>query len=328
MSLAWRLVRRPFARPLLTAHGRWEQRRSIILRLSDGAGRRGYGEMAPVPGFPGPDIDACELICRSLGTSVPVEALCSTTLPPCAGFAFGSALSMLGGRLPRAGRWPLARLLPAGPGALYELGRGIREGCRCFKYKLCGMPDRTEMEIVEMLLESLLAAKGRLRVDANGGLPEDRAGQCLEWLRDAGGRALDYVEQPLPPGREERMLALMLESGVCVALDESVGGMESLQRWLDWPGALVVKPALAGDPLELAALLKQRQGRTVYSSALESPVGLWGALLAVGHDDPEPLGFCHGLWQEDDAWAQFTKGTFIDSRLPGLCDLDALWEAL
>jgi|GEM_PF-64958 len=327
-SLSWREAQHDFERPLFTAHGRWTSRRSIIVRLTDANGKKGYGEMAPVQGFAGPDVETCAAICAELGNCLQVKDLRSPSLPDCARFAFGSALAMLEGRLPRRGLWPLSRLLPPGPIALFETGKRTRTGCRCFKYKLNGIPDATEREIIEMLFESLHAARGKLRIDANESLPVEGMDEFTTWLTKAGGNTLDFLEQPFPVGMEAQMREIMALTGVPIALDESVTGMESISEWLDWPGPLVIKPALAGDPLVLLRLLDARKGRNIMSSALESPVGLWGCLLAIGEKTPEPLGFGTGLWPEGDAWAEFTDGASLDSSRIIPDDAEAVWNGL
>jgi len=235
---------------------------------------------------------------------------------------------MIGGLLPRRGRWPLARLLPEGSGALFEASRLIRSGCRCFKYKIAGFPEEGERNIIEMLFETLRASGGRLRVDANESLAPDQALDLAAYLAKEGGEALDYLEQPLPRGREGTMLDIMRKSGAEVALDESVAGMKSLREWLFWPGPLVVKPALAGDPLEVAKLLDARGGRVILSSSMESPVGLRGCLMAIGARTPEPLGFGVGVWPEWDGWGEFTDGASIDSLCVTDEDVEAVWNGL
>ncbi|MBN1404597.1 MAG: o-succinylbenzoate synthase [Opitutales bacterium] len=328
LRLTCREARHTFARPILNAYGRWDIRRSIIVRLEDASGKTGYGEIAPVPDFPGAGLDACANHCKELGSETTEAALRNRELPPSMGFAFGSALAMMKGLEPRGGSWPMAKLLPPGPAALFEMGKAVKAGCRTFKYKLNGVPDATEREIVEMLLESLQVSRGKLRIDANGSIAPHKSDECMEWLAKASGGALDFVEQPFPTGQEDAMLTLMEKHGVAVALDESVVTKGGLDTWKNWPGPLVVKPALAGDPLKLRGWIAARKGRTVLSSALEGPVGLWGCLLCIGDAAPEPLGFSTGVWAEGDAWGQYTAGVMLESYSIGFEDAEAVWNSL
>jgi o-succinylbenzoate synthase len=327
-AFSWRGYAHNFAGEFMTSHGSRAGRRGVIVRLSDSRGALGYGEMAPLQDFGGPDAGACMELCRSLGAKVPRSSLSDKALPGYARFAFGSAVAMLEGRSPRVGRWPLARLLPRGPDALFETGRRIRMGSRCFKYKLCGLPDADERQLVGMLFETLRNVGGRLRLDVNGGLSEADARECVRWLSVAGAKSLDYLEQPMPPGCEDAMLDLMRDTGVPVALDESVAGMEALKAWMDWPGPLVVKPALAGNPIELGQLLDKRPGRVILSSSLESPVGLWGGLMSMGLRTPEPLGYGVGVWPPADAWGALTDGSSLDTGSIIFEDMEAVWNGL
>jgi o-succinylbenzoate synthase len=327
-SFSWREYSRSFAKPLETAHGRWVERRGVIVRLETPDGGIGYGEISPVPYFSGPDVSSCVELCGRFGSKVLRMDLSNHELPSCVRFAFGSAMAMADDLLPKKGRWPLARLLPRGSSALFEAGRRIRMGCRCFKYKICGMPDEDERHILEMLFESLHGVGGRLRIDANESLSIDEAGELITWIAKIGGHSLDYVEQPLPRGKEGGMLELMRSTGSEIALDESVSGMEALKEWLFWPGPIVVKPALAGDPLEVAKLLDARNARVILSSSMESPVGLWGCLMAIGARVPEPLGFGVGVWPEWDAWGEFTSGVSLESFSVTNEDMEAVWNGL
>ncbi|HNX05685.1 MAG TPA: o-succinylbenzoate synthase, partial [Opitutales bacterium] len=317
-----------FAAPLATAHGRIAAAESFIIRVDTSDGRLGFGEVVRLPGFGGSEVQVLKTFCQALAGKGPRGRLESRDLPPELQFACGAALAMIDGRLPRSGKWPLARLLPAGPHALYEAGRRIRQGSRCFKYKLIGIPDATEMEIIGMLFEILRSVGGRIRFDANGSLPEPGAADFLLALSREGRRALDYVEQPYPAGREDEMRLLMRETGVPVALDESILGPENLARWMDWQGPLVVKPSLLGNPVSLARLLDGRMFRTVLSSAFEGPVGLWGCMLAIGERRPEPLGFGVGVWGEGDAWGAFTSGASIESGAVTAPDMEEVWHSL
>ena len=327
-AFSWRETEHALVRPLVTAHGTMTVRRTIIVRLDSPEGRQGYGEIAPLSCFGSPELGDCAEICRNLGRTVSREALSSARFPPVVRFAFGSALSMLDGMNPKDGRWPIARLLPPGPDALFVASRRIRLGVRCFKYKLCGIPEAPEKEVLGMLFDTLRAAGGKLRIDLNEALTPKRAEKCVGWLSETGGKALDFVEQPMKRGRENEMRLLARKTGVPIALDESVTAAEDLEKFRDWPGPLVIKPALVGSPEETAAFLSRRAGRTVLSSALESPVGLWGCMLALGNRVPEPLGFGTSVWPDDDPWGMYTKGVSLDPRRVTRADMEALWIGL
>ena len=47
----------PFERPIVTARGTYRFRRGTLLRLTDDAGRLGYGDAAPWPGFASSDAE-------------------------------------------------------------------------------------------------------------------------------------------------------------------------------------------------------------------------------------------------------------------------------
>ncbi len=326
VTISWRESTRAFAAPLSTAYGRIAGAKSLLLRLAAPDGRAGYGEAVCMDWFGGTATQTLmEARFRLEGDHSRAEIL-DPFLPPEIGFAASSALAMLEGVEPRTGKRPLARLLPAGPHALYEAGRRMKLGARCFKYKLRGAPDRTELEVLGMLFETLRSVGGRLRLDANGSLPEAGAEDLLLTLAKEGGRALDYVEQPFPPGREDAMRRLMQVTGVPVALDESAIGPENLSRWIDWQGPLVVKPALCGSPLRLAERLDQRLFRTVLSSAFEGPIGLFGVMLAVGERRVEAMGLGVGVWPEGDAWGRCTEGSSIDAVCHTKIDMEGIWN--
>lgn len=327
-ALSWRETEHAFVRPITTAHGSWAIRNTIILRLDDGNGHHGYGEIAPIPWFGGPELAQCADILREIGRRINRDDALSDKLPAIMRFAFGCAVAMMEGRKPKEGHWPLARLLPRGPDALFVAGRAIRLGSRCFKYKLLGVPEEQEMEMLCILFDTLNTVGGKLRIDLNESLTPRKAEKCIKQLAKAGGKALDFVEQPLKRGHEDEMRVIAGRTGVAIALDESVADTKDLEAFCQWADPLVIKPAIAGHPDETTAILAKRTGRTVFSSALESPIGLWGCMLAMGNRVPEPLGFGTGVWPESDAWGAYTGGVSLDPRRITRVDMDALWIGL
>ncbi|MFM9093065.1 MAG: o-succinylbenzoate synthase, partial [Verrucomicrobiota bacterium] len=57
----------PFRVPVRTAHGVWTHREGLLLRIEDDAGRCGWGECAPLPGWTAETVDAAAAALRELG---------------------------------------------------------------------------------------------------------------------------------------------------------------------------------------------------------------------------------------------------------------------
>ncbi len=92
----FRPYQRRFRQPLKTSHGNWEVREGIILRLTDDAGRVGWGEIAPLPWFGSETIAQALGFCRQLGEEVTEEEIkgIPEELPACQ-FGFESAVEDL-----------------------------------------------------------------------------------------------------------------------------------------------------------------------------------------------------------------------------------------
>ena len=76
------------------------------------------------------------------------------------------------------------------------------------------------------------------------------------------------------------MADYMKASGIGIALDESLNGTDG-GRWLKpnaWPGALVIKAPLMGEPIQLADRLAPVAEQVVFSSAFETGIGLENSL--------------------------------------------------
>ena len=176
----------------------------------------------------------------------------------------------------------------------------------------------TELAQVNEVLEQL--AKGqRLRLDANGGLAER---DFKAWLQFLEGKAVDYLEQPLGPGLENRMLEIAEPYSTPVALDESVTGMASLSDWKNWPGPLVVKPSLLG------WVDQELPSHIIGSTAFETAFGFEAGLRFLARHQKLDTAIGYGTLDcfEDDGWSlhrptnQFTSGEVTNS------DLQTLWE--
>ncbi len=349
----FRRYRRPFRAAVRTAHGRWAEREGLWVRVeivADGAGGVGYGEAAPIPWFGTETVDEDEAAARELGEWVEgdllgrVPARCG-----CLRQAIGAALAEADGRAegPSGGKVTtlgVAALLPAGAAAIGLIGPRAELGYRVFKWKV-GVGDLAD-ELA--LLDDVCAALpkgGRLRLDANGAWDRRKAER---WLERCADRPVEFVEQPCFAGAgaserdvrkcEDVLLGLAGDFPTPLALDESVVNGGEVERWLGagWRGIFVLKPSLLAEPEAVLARLAKAKADVVFSSALETAVGVRSALgaafrwangMAWSDAPPRALGF--GVWPlfadvRCDGGAAVPFVRWDDVRR---IDAEALWNA-
>jgi len=325
LRLSWRPFSFVLPMALVTAHGAVSERSGWLLRLENAEGAVGWGEAAPLGLAPNPRALACPLVAAALADLGPVRSRQELerllpTLPLALGFALGSALAELEGRVgPGAGGWrpapPAAWLLPAGEPALAAVDRllasqgSLRPGLT-FKWKVAATGDGLERAVLEELLVRL-RPPDRLRIDANGGWDRATAARWADRL--VGEPRLDWIEQPLPPEDGEGLGALAAR--LPVALDESLRADPGLCH--RWPGWQVRRPALEGDPRPLLAQLTAGVPWLMVSTALETGVGRrWiHHLAALQAEGPTPTapGLAPGWTPEGPLFA---------------ADPERVWEAV
>lgn len=301
-SFEFRPYRTAFAQPVHTGHGTWTHREGVVIRIAGDSGNFALGEVAPIRWFGTERVEDALDLCASLGSSISEDIV--RRIPathPCCRFAFGSALESLSGNAMPPRSRPVARLLPAGREAIGRAEEALKAGFSCLKWKVGVTDSKSERSIFDELVP-LLSAGSKLRLDANGAWDPATA---REWAAACRGTPVEFIEQPLRAGADEALAALGADHPGLFALDESVTPPGALRRWLDrgWPGVVVVKPSLAGDPSELRSLLADSNADVVYSTALESTVG-WRAALRFALDDrvsKRDLGFGAGAMFADTA---------------------------
>lgn len=249
---------RPFKQPLATAHGLWKRREGALLRL-ESHGRVAFGEIAPVPWFGSESLAAAESALQA-----------GRAETPCVAFALGCARDQLTGApwTRASGRITSAALLPLSEP---NLATTRERGATHFKLKIATRPLPEEQATLAPVLASLQPHE-RLRLDANGGLDLPSARAWLDFLAPHAP-AIDYLEQPLPPGQESSTRTLAEASAIPLALDESVATAIQAEHLLDWPGPLVLKPAIFGSPGALLDFAERRPGRLILSSVFETAIG-------------------------------------------------------
>ncbi len=305
---AYRPYRRPFRRSLHTAHGRWDWREGILVKLSQGDSHR-YGEIAPLPWFGSETLTQAIALCQRLPPEISLAQIRNipATHPACR-FGLASAWEQHRSQVKPLAPAPglaSAYLLPAGADALSAWRSPWGQGYRTFKWKIGVAEVAHELALLEQLMAALPAGAA-LRLDANGGL---RGGEAIAWLDQCDRLAaqsaatIDCVEQPLPPQQFSQMLALQPRYQTPLALDESVATVAQLERCLEagWQGVVVVKAAIAGFPSQLRQVCRRYRADVIWSSVFETAVArtyIFDYLVAA-HPPRRSLGFGVEQWFAD-----------------------------
>ena len=295
MKFQFKLYRNHFKQPLQTSHGIWRIREGIIISLTNQSGVTTRGEIAPLPWFGSETMVEAVKFCQRVGETISKEEI--LTIPdtlPCCQFALESAYMAF--TQDQVIRDPqdlnFCYLLPAGKQALtawqdlYQTDKA-----KTFKWKIGVFSLAKEINILQQLIAHL-PPEVNLRLDANGGLNLAQAQQLLS-VTDCL-RAIEFIEQPLPPENFTDTLKLSREFTTLLALDESVASYKKLQQAHQdgWNGVYVIKVAIMGFSSRLIKFCRQNNLDVVFSSALETKVARETVLnLAQQLNHPRGLGF-------------------------------------
>lgn len=308
-------------------------------------GRVGYGEAAPIAWFGSGTVDEAEARLRGLGERVDAAALAEATeRGGVVGFALGAALAAMGQssgdgavaeepQEPAAGHayLPVAALLPAGRAALGVVDGLAEAGFRTFKWKVGVQEPREEWGLMDDLL-GRLPGGGVLRLDANGAWSRREAER---WLDRAADRPIELIEQPVAPdarGADDVLRGLAEDYPTPIGLDESLATPGDLEKWAkaEWRGVWVVKAALLGDPAATGATLRAARADVVWSSALETRVGMRAALTMAldWTEGKRALGFGVGPLFAESALNGLPPSPFFRREDLEHFDAEAAWTAL
>lgn len=320
----FRPYKRRFKPPLQTSHGRWDVREGIILCLTDKTGKVSWGEIAPISWFGSETLQQALDFCRQLPNELTDETIFSIPdkLPACQ-FGFESAWEAGGkkqqitdsGCLLSIPALTYCGLLPAGKAALEQLQKLWNQGYRTFKWKIGVYPIADEIEIFNLLTQTL-PASAKLRLDANGGLNYNQANLWLWTCDNIRANAqlpveIEFIEQPLSIEQFEEMQELTYCYATAIALDESVATLTQMEECSQqgWRGIFVIKPCIAGSPKRLRQFCQQHKIPVVFSSVFETSVGRQAALnlaAELSHYNMA-VGFGINHWFDDDnkTWLEY-----------------------
>ncbi len=327
----FKFYRRSFRRPLKTGHGTWTTREGILVRLEDGEGNIGYGEIAPLPSFGTESIEEACAYCRDLKGQFNDHTLelAEPNLPACR-FALENARELLRDicGLNTGRKVPVAALLPSGGEALNFLDHYSSWGFKTYKWKI-GID---EIESEQSVFEELVSASPgdvKFRLDANGALT---LRQAEEWLGFLDNHNIEFLEQPLPPTESKTIFEIADKYSTPLALDESVSSIESLKSAAisGWPGFLVVKPSIMGSPLAFRAWVEQCNCPLIFSSVFETAVGFQAGLqLAAEYGVPGyAAGYGINSYFLSDGLSLHGEGPELNPNQCSLKDFEKIWKQI
>lgn len=309
----------PLRRALPVGDRQLTTRTGLLIRLCDDAQRSGWGEVAPLTGISVETIEAAEseliaLLPQLVGRSAPsavqlrdpkytVREL-TRTVAPSISFGLESAYWSLAAQVEDVplghAMNPLARatvsrnaLIPSGTEALDAARHALANGYDTLKLKVGRGAVDDDIAVVRAIRG--LSATATIRLDANRRWTRRQALMFAEAVRDCG---IAYIEEPLDDA--PRLPQFAGESGLPVALDESVRGPIPFE--IPFPGmrALVLHPTLMGGLsvcLQWAESMQAHDILTVISSTFESSVGLTAlAHLASALPIDTAAGLDTGSW--------------------------------
>jgi O-succinylbenzoate synthase len=310
-QFSFHLVSQKFVHPIITNHGIWEIRDSIILRLIDEKGRVGWGEISPISWFGSETLEQAVDFCQQLPKEIIKELILVIPdyLPACQ-FGFESALEDLEKNLATVAPQNItySGLLSAGNTVLKQWSNLWQKGYRTLKWKIGVQEINQELEIFHALIDSL-PDTARLRLDANCGLSYPEAKLWLQAC-DKFHPKIEFIEQPLAVDKFDQMQELSVEYQTAIALDESVANIQQLKHCLQqgWSGIFVIKPGIFGFPSRLRQLCQKHQIDLVFSSVFETEIGRQAALklaaeLSIYHR-AVGFGINHFFSPQAENWPQ------------------------
>ncbi|MGK0738218.1 o-succinylbenzoate synthase [Yokenella regensburgei] len=250
---------------------RLKTRDGLFVRLTD-AGREGWGEISPLPGFSLESLDEAQAetlawvnVWRD-GADLPLPEI------PSVAFGLSCALAELSGELLEAADYRAAPLCTGDPDDLV-LKLADMPGEKVAKVKVGLYEAVRDGMVVNLLLEAIPELK--LRLDANRAWTPLKAQQFAKYVNPDYRSRIAFLEEPCKTRDDSRAFAL--ETGIAIAWDESLREADFAFVAEEGVTAVVIKPTLTGSlaKVKTQVAAAQQLGLTVViSSSIESSLGL------------------------------------------------------
>ena len=291
------------------------ERHGVLLRLEAESGEIGWGDCAPLPGFSRESLDEARDVLQTIADSLgehsldprlfvdpagPVaRALDAAAPPPSVRYALDLALFSLGADVHErnlaqalhpdpAVALPLCGLLQGDRRTVLADAKKMgRASYRAVKLKVGRGSMKSEITLVRDVRKAI-GAGTELRLDANRAWTVK---QAKEFAKGVKGTGITFIEEPLQD--PTKLPELWMDTGLPIALDETIQVRAGEAFVRGWVSAVVLKPTLVGGigrTLQLAALARSVGARPILSSAYESGIGLRGVVALAAATDAEPVG--------------------------------------
>ena len=289
----------PLTKPYRLAFGTVRHYDVILVTATDGAGRSGFGEATILTGYTDETIEDAWPVAREFAARL-VDETPQARAPalhkpsakyPFTATAFGTALEMLAAperfESPAA-RVPLVGLADAqGQEALEaQIEMLLGAGYRTIKIKVGFDADADARYVSDV--QRAVRGRARIRVDANQGYTAE---QGIAFVRALDPRDIELFEQPCTAGDWEAHQRVARAAGVPLMLDESIYGLEDIEKaaTLDCAQFIKVKLMKFGTREALTAAIRRICDlgmQPVLGNGVACDPGCWlEALVAAAHID-------------------------------------------
>jgi len=240
----------PLTTPYKLSFGAVTRFDTLVVEAQDADGRVGLGEATLLTGYTDETIGGSWELIQRLAAGFPglspercVEIAADVTrASPFTATALATAMEMLRAspwlRVPEQARVPLLGVVNGcEPDELEaEVGRLLREGFRTLKVKVGFDADQDARRV--KLIQTIVAGRCLLRIDANQGYARERGCAFAATLDPEG---IELFEQPCAAGDWDAAKAVAEVSPVPMMLDESIYGIDDIERAANLGAARYIK---------------------------------------------------------------------------------------
>ncbi len=287
----------PLRTPYKLAFGVVRHFDTLIAEICDVDGRVGLGEATVLPGYTDETVEGSWALMRRLARETtgaelrPARdrLLTHAHAAPFTVTALVTAIEMLEGlpelSVPAPVRVPLLGLVHAegGPALEAEIEALLAEGFRTFKVKV-GFDAQADAERLRRI-QRAVGGRAAIRVDANQGFGVEDARRFASGIDPEG---IELFEQPCAAGDWEAAVAVAAVSTVPMMLDESIYGIEDIERAAELRAARFIKLKLMkmGSVERLIGAIERIRAlgmEPVLGNGVACEIGCWmEALVARG----------------------------------------------